>query len=454
MSERTFDVIVIGAGPPGEELTGRVADDLETVIVEEHLVGGECSYYACMPSKALLRPGEAVAEAERIPGARETVNGRVDAAEALRRRDEIVHDLDDESQLPFLEDRGITLVRGHAQLDGERRVLVGDDVLVARQAVVLAAGSTAAIPPVEGLADAAPWTNREVTTAKEVPGRLLVLGGGVVGVEMAQAWATLGSEVTLVHSQDTLIPAYEPFAREQVADGLRAVGVEVRTGATATAVHRANGEVTMELDGGESVVGDELLVAVGRRPRTGDLGLDTVGLEPGRYVEVDDQLKVAGHDWLYAIGDINGRALLTHSGKYQGRIAADVIRGREALATADTAGSPQVVFTDPQVAAVGRTLESAKSAGLNVRAVDWGTDAVAGASFYGRGADGTARLVVDEDRKVLVGATFTGPDVGELLHAATIAVVAEVPLDRLWHAIPSFPTRSEVWLRLLQEYGL
>jgi dihydrolipoamide dehydrogenase len=454
VAARTFDVVVIGAGPPGEEFAGRVADDLETALVEEHLVGGECSYYACMPSKALLRPGEAVAEAERIPGAREAVGGAVDAAAVLRRRDEVVHDLDDESQLPWLEERGITLVRGHARLDGERRVRVGDDLLEARRAVVLAAGSTAAIPPIDGLADASPWTNREVTTAKLVPERLLVLGGGVVGVEMAQAWATLGSAVTLVHSQEALIPAYEPFARDQVAAGLRAVGVDIRTGATATAAHRSNGEVTMELDGGDSVSGDEILVAVGRRPRTTDLGLDTVGLEPGKYVEVDDRLRVPGHDWLYAIGDINGRALLTHSGKYQGRIAADVVRGRDALATADTAGSPQVVFTDPQVAAVGQTLASAQQAGLNVRAVDWGTDAVAGASFYGRGADGTARLVVDEDRKVLVGATFTGPDVGELLHAATIAVVGEVPLDRLWHAIPSFPTRSEVWLRLLQEYGL
>jgi len=319
---------------------------------------------------------------------------------------------------------------------------------------VIATGSAAAVPPIDGLADASPWTNREITTAKEVPGRLLVLGGGVVGVEMAQAWATLGSEVTLVEAESALIQNYEPFAREQVADGLRDAGVDIRTDARASAVRREDGTVTLELEGGDSVTGDELLVAVGRKPRTDDIGLDTVGIEPGGYLEVDDRLRVNGFDWLYAVGDVNGRALLTHAGKYQARIAGDVIRGREATATADIAGSPQVVFTDPQVAAVGQTLESARAAGVDAREVDWPTGSVAGASFYGRGAEGTARLVVDESRGVLVGATFTGPDVGEMLHAATVAVVGEVPLDRLWHAIPSFPTRSEVWLRLLQEYGL
>jgi pyruvate/2-oxoglutarate dehydrogenase complex dihydrolipoamide dehydrogenase (E3) component len=407
-----------------------------------------------MPSKALLRPGEAVAETDRVPGAREAMTGELDPAAVLRRRDEVTHDLDDSSQLPWLEDRGIALFRGAGRLDGERRVRVGDDLLEARVAVVVATGSRATVPPIEGLAEAAPWTNREITNAKVVPERLVVLGGGVVGVEMAQAWATLGSHVTLVQQADRVIESFEPFASDHVADGLRGAGVDVRVGVSATAARRADGEVTLDLDDGGSVSGDELLVAVGRTPRTDDIGLETVGLEPDGYLEVDDELRAGGTDWLYAVGDVNGRALLTHAGKYQARIAGDVIRGRPASASADAPGPPQVVFTDPQVASVGHTLASAGDAGLEVREVDWPTGSVAGSSFHGRGAEGTARLVVDERRGVLVGATFTGPEVGELLHAATIAVVGEVPLDRLWHAIPSFPTRSEVWLRLLQEYGL
>jgi dihydrolipoamide dehydrogenase len=421
--------------------------------VEGHLVGGECSFYACMPSKALLRPAELIDEGLRIPGAAQAINGSFDVQAVLDRRDEVIHDLDDSVQVPWLHDRGVHVVRGRGRITGERTVAVGGDELVARRAVVVATGSDALIPPIDGLHEAEPWTNREVTTTKTVPGRLLILGGGVVGVEMAQAFASLGSTVTLVEGGPRILAREEPFASDQVHDSLEARGVTVITGTKATAVRR-NGAVTMELDGHGPVTGDEILVAVGRSINTRDIGLESVGLEPGRPVAVRDTMQSTEHDWLYAIGDANGRALLTHMGKYQGRIAADHILGKPVELRSDGLLSPRVIFTDPQVAAVGHTEASARDAGLNIRVVEVGTGANAGGSFYGRNAPGTARIIVDEDHGLLAGATFTGPDIGESIHAATIAIVGEVPLDRLWHAVPSFPTRSELWLRLLESYGL
>ena len=460
---REFDVVVVGAGPAGEVCAGRLAEnDLSVALVESELVGGECSFYACMPSKALLRPAQALAEARRVPGAAEAASGDLDVAAALRRRDEVIHGLDDSAQLPWLEERSITLIRGHAAVTGERTIQVGDQLLSARRAVVLAPGSTASIPPIPGLREAEPWTNREATTAAAIPASLLVLGGGVVGVEMAQAYASLGARVTIVEALDRLIAGEEEFASEQVRESLLELGVEVVLGVKASAVHRDLGEgvrgpVTLELQDGRAFTAEELLAAVGRRPRTDALGLESLGLPAGETVDVDSTMRVPGHQWLYVVGDANGRVLLTHMGKYQARLAVEHILGRadaDTVLRSDGHLSPRVIFTEPQIAAVGHTLASARQAGLNVRAVDKPVGANAGGSFVGHEAAGTVRIVVDEDRRVLVGATFTGVEVAESLHAATIAVIGEVPLERLWHAVPCFPTRSEVWLRLLEAYGL
>jgi pyruvate/2-oxoglutarate dehydrogenase complex dihydrolipoamide dehydrogenase (E3) component len=473
-----YDLIVIGAGAIGENVADRaVQGGLRVALVESELVGGECSYWACMPSKALLRSGTVLRAARAVAGASEAITGDIDVAAVLKRRNSFTSDWKDDGQAAWVEGAGIDLIRGYARFTGPREIDVTDadgrvTHFTATHAITVSTGSAALLPDIPGLKDARPWTSREATSAQSIPARLAIIGGGVVAVEMATAYASLGSAVTLI-SRGSLLTAMEPFAGELVAESLKEQGVRLHLGASPSSVVRDDeGEVTLTLESGETVSADEVLVATGRVPRTDDLGLETIGLTGGDWLRVDDTLRVVGDDgepfdggWLYATGDVNHRALLTHQGKYQARAAGDVIAARAAgrpvsdapwgthVATADHEAVPQVTFSDPEVASVGLTAAAAEKAGYRTRVVDYEIGNVAGASVHADGYKGTARMVVDEDRRVVLGVTFVGPDVGELVHAATIAVVGQVPLDRLWHAVPAYPTLNEVWLRLLESYG-
>lgn len=476
MSNSEYDLIVIGAGAVGENVADRaVQGGLRVALVESELVGGECSYWACMPSKALLRSAAALRAAKNVNGAAQAVTGKLDVSAVLARRDSFTSDWDDAGQVKWVAGAGIDLIRGHARFSAAREILVtaSDGATAtyrAAHAIVVSTGSSAVLPDIAGLADAGPWTSREATSSQVIPPSLAIIGGGVVAVEMATAYAGLGSRVTLI-ARSTMLSGQEPFAGELVAEGLTALGVDIRLGVSPSRVDRdSSGTVRVTLGDGDIVKADELLVATGRSPRTLDLGVENLdlGLTPGDWLAVDDTLLVAStteNNWLYAVGDVNHRALLTHQGKYQARAAGDVIVNRalgrpvndEAwgthVATADNAAVPQVTFSDPEVASVGLTAAEATAAGFRTRVVDYALGNIAGSSLHADGYKGQARMVVDEDRSVILGVTFVGPDVAELLHAATIAIVGQVPLARLWHAVPSYPTISEIWLRLLETYG-
>lgn len=458
----TTDVIVIGGGPVGENAAQYATEDsdLEAIIIEEELLGGECSYYACIPSKTMLRPIELAHATQHLEG----LNGaRIDGDALLQRRDEWVSHYDDKGQIDWARSAGLRVERGHAQLIGERRVLINEPepVLVqARHAVVIATGSQPTLP--SAFIDVAPWLSRDATGVREVPESLLIVGGGVVAVEAATWMAALGADVRMLVRGEGLLSGQEPFAGQHVAKALENAGVTISLETNVEACYRPDaedtglgrihgGQVTVQTrgrDGESTVTADEILVATGREPRLNDLNLGSVGL-------TDDDITTGRlPEWLYALGDASGEAPLTHWGKYRARVLGAQIRahalGEEPESVPENVPVPQVVYTDPQVTSVGMKAAEARKDGHEIEVSQLPYNNSAGTSLLRDDAEGAAQIVVDARTGLLLGATFVGPEAAELIHPATVAIVGQVPVHVLRHAVPSFPAASELWLPLLE----
>jgi pyruvate/2-oxoglutarate dehydrogenase complex dihydrolipoamide dehydrogenase (E3) component len=469
MTETTdFDVAVIGGGPGGENAARYLAaEGLKVALVEDRLLGGECHYWACNPTKTLLRPIEVLALAKAVPGVREAVKrDQPDIAAVFAKRDEIIDHLRDDAAVAGLQKAGVQVFHAHGRLSGQRQVTLlhadgHEDSLSVRHAVVLATGTRPAIPDIPGLADAQPWTNRDLSVMTRVPPRALIVGGGVVGVEFATILAGLGSDVTLLVRGSALLRNSEAIGAEMVAESLRRKGVKIHFGAELSAVSRpvADGAVTATF-GDQRIEVDEIVVAAGRLVNTDGLGLPTVGLRDGDVVEVDNHLQAVGVDgaWLYALGDTTGRAMLSHVSQYHAVIVADVIaaraRGRrlgdDELIARDAGNLAQVIFTDPQVVEVGRTESQARADGFAVttRTARF-PEANPTLAIQRDGFDAWAKLVIDADTDTLLGATFVGPEFAELVQAATVAVVAKVPVEVLRHVVAPHPSVNQIWNPLL-----
>ncbi len=442
MTGQRFDAIVIGTGPAGEVAVSRLNDQgLNVALVERELIGGECAYWACIPSKTLLRPPETRFDARRAAGVTEP---EIEWPQVAEYRDYMIRNLDDSGQITGYERQGVTVVRGEARIAGPGRVDV-DGRTLETERIVIATGSDASIPPIDGLADAGYWTNREATTLKDLPASIVILGGGPVGVELGQFFCRFGVKVTLVQGADRLVNREDPAVGALILDVLREEGVDVRLDTRAERVHLEDGERVVTLTDGQEVRGQELLVATGRTPRVDGIGLETVGIEANpEGIAIDERCRAAEGVW--AIGDVTGVMPFTHVGMYQGRVTAADIAGRPAAA--DYTAIPRVVFSDPEIAAVGLTEQQARDQGIDVATSHVSLpDAIARPWTYEKDPRGDLGLVADRQLQVLVGAWAVAPLAGEWIHQAALAIKTGTPLAVLRDTVAQFPTFSEAYLK-------